>query len=196
MLPRPQPDSSPITDPRTLRALAHPIRVQILELIALEGSVTATRCSEILGPSPAACSFHLRALAKYGFVEEAPGGVGRERPWRRTERPLTIAGDDADLDERDTAREAAQVFVQQEVARLLAWPQQLEKEPPDWRLASTMLGTIAYLTRAELDELVEDLQRVIDRHEHRLSDPAARPPGARPVRLLGVAVPLPQPPED
>jgi hypothetical protein len=121
--------------------------------------------------------------------------VGRERPWRRTERPITIAGDQADLDERDPAREAAQVFVQQEVARLLAWPRQREKEPPDWRMAATMLGTISYMTRTELDDFVADLQALLGRHDDRLSDPDTRPPGARPIRLLGIALPLPQPSE-
>ena len=38
----------------------------------------------MLGESPANCAFHLRTLAKYGFVEEAGGGRGRERPWRQT----------------------------------------------------------------------------------------------------------------
>jgi hypothetical protein len=35
-----------------------------------------------IGETPNNCSFHLRQLARYGFVEEAGGGKGRARPWR------------------------------------------------------------------------------------------------------------------
>jgi hypothetical protein len=68
---------------RALRALAHPIRLQLLQVAASEGSVTSTTASERTGESTANCSFHLRLLAKYGFLEPAVGTRGRrERPWR------------------------------------------------------------------------------------------------------------------
>src|SRR5690242_1483248 len=73
-----------LTDPRALRALAHPIRLSLVGLLRREGPLTATRAGELLGESSASCSFHLRQLAKYGLVEEAGGGTGRERPWRAT----------------------------------------------------------------------------------------------------------------
>src|SRR5262245_14833912 len=79
-----QLDDLPIrrADPVAMRALAHQTRLSLLDLLAVEGSATATRCAAVLGESAASCSFHLRQLAKYGFVEEAPGGTGRQRPWR------------------------------------------------------------------------------------------------------------------
>ena len=73
-----------MTDPRALRALAHPLRLSLLGMLRTEGPLTATRAGELLGESSASCSFHLRQLAKYGLVEEAGGGRGRERPWRAT----------------------------------------------------------------------------------------------------------------
>jgi Helix-turn-helix domain len=73
-----------LTDPKAMRALAHPLRWALLEALAQAGTLTATQASEMLNESPANCAFHLRTLAKYGFVEEAGGGRGRERPWRRT----------------------------------------------------------------------------------------------------------------
>src|SRR5919205_634619 len=73
-----------LTDPRALRAVAHPLRLTLIGLLRREGPLTATQCGERVGQSPAACSFHLRQLAKYGLVEEAGGGRGRERPWRAT----------------------------------------------------------------------------------------------------------------
>src|SRR6478672_11018017 len=76
-----------LTDPGAVRALAHPGRYAILERLQLEGPATATECAEVAGLSPSACSYHLRLLARHGFVEEAPaddGSVrdGRERLWR------------------------------------------------------------------------------------------------------------------
>src|SRR6266436_393297 len=73
-----------ITDPRMMRALAHQARIAIWMHLGLHGPATATECAEIAGLSPSACSYHLRTLAKYGFVEEDPDSAadGRERPWR------------------------------------------------------------------------------------------------------------------
>src|ERR1700677_5032717 len=87
----PPPESAPedpqirkITDARTLRALAHPVRIALFEELALGGAMTATAIGERIGETATTCSFHLRQLAKYGFVEEAGRGKGRARPWRRT----------------------------------------------------------------------------------------------------------------
>src|SRR6266702_5740249 len=73
-----------LTDPRALRAYAHPVRMALVGLLRTEGPLTATRAGEMLGESSGTCSFHLRQLAKYGLVEEAGGGQGREKPWRAT----------------------------------------------------------------------------------------------------------------
>src|SRR5882757_1176439 len=73
-----------LTDPRALRAYAHPVRNKLIGLLRLEGPLTATRAAELLGESSGTTSFHLRQLAKYGLVEEAPGGKGREKPWQAT----------------------------------------------------------------------------------------------------------------
>src|SRR3984885_6836716 len=73
-----------LTDPRMMRALAHQARIAIWSHLGLRGPATATECAEIAGLSPSACSYHLRTLARYGFVEEdlASAADGRERPWR------------------------------------------------------------------------------------------------------------------
>src|SRR5580658_2550387 len=74
-----------VQDAPTLRALAHPVRLALLEALGHQASLTATEAAKIIGESPSACSFHLRMLAKYGLVEDAGGGAGRRRPWRRTD---------------------------------------------------------------------------------------------------------------
>ena len=73
-----------------MRALAHPLRWALLEALLHAGTLTATQAGEILGETPANCAFHLRTLARYGLVEEAGGGKGRERPWRRAITGLNL----------------------------------------------------------------------------------------------------------
>src|ERR1700685_4122500 len=80
----PQMQLRKVTDARTMRALAHPVRIALVEALSLGGAMTATQVGERIGESATTCSFHLRQLAKYGFVEEAGGGTGRSRPWRLT----------------------------------------------------------------------------------------------------------------
>src|SRR5215469_3313561 len=72
-----------VDDAPTLRALAHPIRLALLEALGRREPLNATEAAEIIGESPSACSFHFRMLAKYGLVEDAGGSTGRRRPWRR-----------------------------------------------------------------------------------------------------------------
>src|SRR5690348_8450535 len=80
-----------VTDPTAIRALAHPLRLDLMELLGTIGPATAAHCGRTLGVSQASCSFHLRQLAKYGFVEEAePGSDRRERRWQVPESRPTL----------------------------------------------------------------------------------------------------------
>jgi hypothetical protein len=185
-----------VNDPQALRALAHPVRLALLEVLETEQSATATRCSELLGPSPSACSFHLRTLARYGLIEPAPGGKGPQRPWKLTSDTLTWS-DTATTNPAgvEAAQAAGRVFIEREMARLLAWPDQRAQHPKAWqRGASAMLGSIAYLTRAELDEFHAQVRELIGRYDQRLVDSSTRPAGSRPVRVLGITVPITYPP--
>src|SRR5262245_4751732 len=77
-------ENTTIGDAAVLRALAHPARLALLEHLSqrVEGA-TATECAAVVGLSPSATSYHLRALAKVGMIREAPGrGDGRERIWQ------------------------------------------------------------------------------------------------------------------
>src|SRR3954451_8987398 len=74
-----------IQDPRVLRAMAHPFRLRLLDLIVRRGTLTSAEAAEATGESTASCSFHLRQLAEYGFTEQAEARSGRERRWRRVE---------------------------------------------------------------------------------------------------------------
>ena len=94
-----------------LRGLAHPIRLQLLALLADEGALTSTRASTRTGETVANCSFHLRQLAKYGFVEAANGDDRRHHPWRLVKDhplqalPLQLVGAVPDLADERRRRE-------------------------------------------------------------------------------------------
>ena len=179
-----------LSDPRAMRAMAHPTRLELMELIAREGELTATRAGELMGLSPANCSFHLRQLAKYGFVEEAGAGTGRNRPWRSVS--LSHEWSESQLDDEGSAAAAAlsMVVLEREMERLAGWFERQRDEPVEWREAATSSTAIVYLTLEELRELADSLQELTARHLGRKADPSLRPPGARPVAFISAAYPL------
>jgi predicted ArsR family transcriptional regulator len=172
-----------ITDPRALRALSHPTRWTIIELLGLEDTATATRCAEYTGESVASCSYHLSMLGKYGFVEQVES-PGRERPWRLTRRDQNWAARDLDGEAALAAETLSEVFVDHEAAQLKDWVRRASREPADWQQATGISGRTLHLTAAELSELRERIGALTAAFADRLDDPAARPPGARPVRML------------
>jgi hypothetical protein len=179
-----------VNDPATMRALAHPLRWALLEELTHAGTLTATQASEILGETPANCAFHLRTLAKYGLVEEAGGGKGRERPWRRAMAGITM---ELEQDDPRTAAAAGvlnhfwvNTTLDRARATLLnesAWPGQLAR-----KLATTQ--SLRYVTEAEVVQMQADLIAVVDRYLERNDDPSARPPDALPIEFLLMAYPL------
>ncbi|MDO8152568.1 transcriptional regulator [Isoptericola sp. b408] len=175
-----------ISDPRELRALAHPVRFAIIDLLA-EGPLTATQCAERLGETPANCSYHLRQLEKYGHVFRADGGHGRERPWRARDEGIT-------WDEDGPAGVAARVALDEAVDefRFDAWRRFRRRraaEPEPWRRAALSTDVVAWLTPAELERVTQGLYDLFAPYEERDADPAARPEGARAVRLFAYAYP-------
>jgi len=178
-----------VTDARALRALAHPIRLSLIGLLRIEGPLTATRAGELLGESSANASFHLRQLAKYGLVEEAGGGHGRERPWRATAM-LTDVPDIADSPERAAASGLFRSIVAEGYfAQLMRWLEARPDEPAEWQHAAQFGDTILYLSAAELDALHHKVRALIDPYADRLIRPELRPPGARLVSYLHLAFP-------
>lgn len=176
---------APITDARRMRALSHPLRMVLLGLI-VEGERTATQCAEATGESPASCSFHLRTLAKYGFIEPAERR-GRERPWRLVERTRDFRPDFGDPASVRAMGELARQAVDHAVAHVHGWLDVAGDEPEEWINAATISTSGAWLTIDELREVSEALQNITQRYVDRNADPAARPADARPVRVFAVA---------
>ncbi len=185
--PRPAQRDEAVTtsDPERIRALAHPLRLAILDLLDDEGQATATRCAQVTGESVASCSFHLRMLAKYGFVEPAER-VGREKPWKPVGTGRTSRYDPEQPESLRAAGELARIVVDQEVARIAHWIDGAPRQPHEWLLASVMTKSSFWATPAELTELSRELQAITDRFEGRWAHPELRPEGSRPARLFGV----------
>ena len=181
-----------ITDPTVMRALAHPVRMALIELFAVHPTLTATQASEALGESPANCAFHLRTLAKYGFVEEAGGGRGRERPWRASTKSQRIRLHASDLDS-EQARVAAGALEQVWHDRLLARIRDVfanRRWSPEWEAAAGSSLTMTFLTPAELQTVRDEIGEIVLRHwDERRVDPAQRPAGALPVEIASFAYP-------
>lgn len=186
------PDDLPLrrlTDPRELRALAHPVRVRLVEELAFDGPLTATELAERLGESPANCSWHLRQLAKYGQVEEAGGGSGRRRPWRVVVQSQTWGEEEDDPVARAAGQAFADVLDARDREEYDAWRRREPGESPEWRRAAFVSRSFAWLTADELDELSNLFQEFGMRYVERFTDPSTRPPGSRPVRLTAAGFP-------
>ncbi|WP_300019277.1 winged helix-turn-helix domain-containing protein [Pseudonocardia sp.] len=173
-----------ITDPKTLRALSHPTRWTIIELLGAERTATATRCAEYSGESVASCSYHLGMLAKYGFVEHAPDASGREKPWRLTSDDQSWHASDLGPDAALAAETLSEVFLDHEVGQIKDWVRRASREPVEWQKAAGISGRALYCTPDELVALQAGLDELLAPFRDRDDDPAARPDGARLVRLL------------
>lgn len=179
-----------ITDPREFRALSHPVRLALLEVLAVEGALTATQAGELIGESPTTCSFHFRQLAKYGFVEEAGGGAGRNRPWRRVHIGMSFKETAADAETAIAAEALVGLFYNRMFARFEHWRRTRHSYPTPWQEASRVTESVMYVTSDELSEVTLEIQNVLVRYLDRLVDPSLRPEGARLVEVLSAAYPV------
>jgi len=180
-----------ISDARTFRALGHPVRLALLETLVIEGPLTATEAAEHIGESPTTCSFHLRQLARYGFVEEAGGGKGRARPWRLRTIGMQSANVHDDPETEIAAAALAGLMRERQLQRYRTWLDTRASYPREWRQAANEGDYLFWLTPAELTELNSELsEMLIARARERLTDPGARPAGALPVELLLLAYPV------
>ncbi|MEV8588594.1 helix-turn-helix domain-containing protein [Streptomyces sp. NPDC051180] len=182
-----QPRSIRLTDPRALRAYAHPLRMTLVGLLRGSGPFTATRAAELTGESVASCSYHLRILAKYGLVEEAPGGRGREKPWRATARYTEWPEYSEDATVAEAADALSAAVIERYFERVTRAMENRHRLPREWREAEEFGDTLLYLTPEELTGLGERIDALLRPYEERRSDPSLRPEGARQVSILRIA---------
>jgi DNA-binding transcriptional ArsR family regulator len=152
-----------ISDPKALRALAHPLRLDLLDRLMSFGEQTAAQCAEAVGSTASNCSYHLRALAAVGLVEPGSSSDGRERPWRATSTGLefgpsdpasspAVAGAASALDELTLARD-------DELTRRAR--RRHHGQPLEWQAAEAYHYYALKLTAAELSELVGQIDRLV-----------------------------------
>jgi DNA-binding transcriptional ArsR family regulator len=174
-----------LTDPRMMRALAHPARIAIWSHIGLRGPATATECAEVAGLSPSACSYHLRTLAKYGFIEEdrASAADGRERPWRVRLLAFSL---DYGPQQSAATRMASRLLVENLRASAeedrARYVERQSEYPAEWQAAVGETFNVAHVTPDELSELRAKLLEIMNTYVR--LDPAERSPGALPVEIM------------
>jgi predicted ArsR family transcriptional regulator len=182
-------DHVELTDPRALRAYAHPLRMALLSLLRREGPKTATEAAPIVGDSVASCSFHFRQLAKYGLIEPVAGSHGRAKPWRAT---AAFTSWPADSD--DPALAAAATLLERQILdsyfrQARAWLGRRDQETAAWRRAGQASDWLLHLTAAETRRLTDRLGTLVEEYLPRNLDPSLRPKGSRPVKLVHLAFP-------
>jgi DNA-binding transcriptional ArsR family regulator len=172
-------DSAKIKDPAAMRALAHPARLAILDHLSLnEEGATATQCAEVVGLSPSATSYHLRALAKAGLIEEAPSrGDGRERVWQAKYRGYSVSGGRDDAPEFIAAEaELVEAFMARGNERVRRYMERARTEPEDWYDLARLQETTLLLTPEEMTGLMKAIDELIEplNARRRSATPATR----------------------
>jgi DNA-binding transcriptional ArsR family regulator len=172
-------DEDPTGAVRSVRALAHPLRLRLLDELRFEGPATATLLARRVGESTGATSYHLRQLARHGYVEDAEPRGGKERWWRYRERRVAVdPGGGRNLLAELLTREA------HALDRYLAAP-----APPEWDEAAFFQSRALRLTAAELTALRTGIDALLA--PLRRADAGDAPAGALPVRVLAFGFPLP-----
>ncbi len=185
----------PLT-PESFKAVAHPLRVALLALLRMEGPATASQLAEILDTSSGATSYHLRQLAKHGFiVEDANAGSARERYWIAA-NPVT----EFDPKTLSADPEAAELF--HEVMRTVSLNRESEVQGflatqdqwgPEWDEGIALDDYFVTVTAQELAEIHREIAtRLVALSERSAEN---EPEGTVPVRIHLLAFPVASPRE-
>jgi predicted transcriptional regulator len=179
------------SDPERIRALAHPVRLALLEFLNDTGEATATQCAKHTGESVANCSFHLRLLARYGFIEPAEPR-GRERPWRPSDRLERFVPDESIPGSVRAVVELAEVAARQEAESFVGFLHQRADRAEELAgrpLPTSMTTDSFWATPDETDALLEAVGALIAQYSDRTRNPSARPAGALLMRWFSLSHP-------
>jgi DNA-binding transcriptional ArsR family regulator len=170
-----------VGDAAALKALAHPLRVALLSHLLATGPSTASACAEAVGSTASNCSWHLRQLARHGFVERTEGADGRERPWRSTEVGFELGGDPGDpaVVTQQDALIALQLDEESRLAQ--AFLDGRRELDPAWREAATVHGYSLTATPEELAGLLARIDELLRPYLIPVRDDA--PAEARPTHV-------------
>ncbi|NLS10612.1 helix-turn-helix transcriptional regulator [Nesterenkonia sp. MY13] len=189
------PENAQIKDAQSLKAFTHPLRRRILDYLSEVEEATSTTLAKHLGESTGQTSYHLRQLAKYGFVQEVEDkGTARERWWKSG--GLNMEADDLQSLTQENPQ-LMQTLAEQQVSynarKLLEYFRGIGDEDPTWAEVGLTSTTTTTMTSDELLALREELWDVMDRHtdaaKDRREDEGQE--GARRVRINMAVFPLP-----
>jgi DNA-binding transcriptional ArsR family regulator len=182
-----------ILDSGALRALAHPLRVRIYDILSQYGPQTASSLAERLGESSGSTSYHLRALAKHDLIREAEDrGTGRERWWERPVGGVSFASPDAMT--TPAGRAATQVvmneFLRNRNDQLLDFVNRgISGEDEMWQEGTLISTATARLTPEQSKELALKIMALIDEAVDDYRDQTGE--NVRPVTIRADLFPLP-----
>ena len=179
-----------LTDPKTLRALTHPVRLALLEALALEGPLTATQAGELIDESPTTCSFHFRQLAKYGFVEEAGAGPGRQRPWKISHTGMRFSDVTDDPEMSIAVQGLERMVFDRAMSRFANFHEAKSSYSKEWQEAAQNAETILWVTPEELQQVTTEVLTIFSRFYDRISDPSLRAEGSLAVEVLLLSYPV------
>ena len=180
-------------DATSLKALAHPLRIDLLERLRRLGPATATQLAVELGETSGATSYHLRQLARHGFVEEDEArGTRRERWWRPAPTAISIHG--FRFGQQGETRDAAD-YLMREVAqrrfrRVEQWYARSGEWSEAWREASEDSDYRVRVTLEQFEELTRAMEALVNRYEPALGTEAR--PDTSVVEVQFAAFPDPQ----
>ncbi|MEV7198185.1 helix-turn-helix domain-containing protein [Streptomyces sp. NPDC093510] len=182
---QPQPRKVHHLDARTLRGLAHPLRMRLLSSLRLDGPATASQLAARLGESSGATSYHLRQLAEYGFVEDDPGrGKGRERWWRSVHQG-TWTDEDLIRDRAPEVQGALSTllfeYATQRAQEVTTWIATRHEWSQEWGEAADTSDFTLDLTPELASELSHKIHELVD--SYRESPPEEGAPDAAKVRV-------------
>jgi DNA-binding transcriptional ArsR family regulator len=184
-----------LTDPRAIRALAHPARLAVIDELYSGRELTATECAEIGGLSPSAMSYHLRSLERAGIVERAEAsGDGRERPWRAAGSYLQVDSTGGGAGELAAAAALSSTVLGRTVEQFERYLSRRADEPPEWLDATEASYGQVWLLPEEAKEIAEQYLGLVEKYQGRRT--GDRPDGARRMRLAVMLFPTdaPKPP--
>jgi predicted ArsR family transcriptional regulator len=174
--------------PEALKAMAHPVRLRLIGLLRHDGPSTASALAERLGLNSGATSYHLRQLAKHGYVvDDETLGNGRERWWRAAHRTTRVGEDEETAEEREAVDAFAQAIAIVHTEQLQRAVEERPLLPLEWREPSTLSDWSKHLTAARALEL----SRAIDRLVTEFAEDDEDAPGAEDFIVTVHAFPRP-----
>lgn len=160
-----------LTDPRAIKALAHPARLAVIDEFFNGRKLTATECAEIAGLSASAMSYHLRALERWGIIHRSEStDDGRERPWEAAGDGLRLESDEP---RASGAGEAVLInrILDRQRAEVLDWLGRDRAVDDDWNEIMTLTSHGAWLSPDEARRLGQEVVTLLERYERSAPEP-------------------------